>query len=327
MYRKLIIAGLFLLAALESESQNLESDSLLEQTLREDSIFLAQLEADLASDSLSIFQLIDSLLKMDSRSSMLSMRFGYTSHITNAGRDLGVNQFGFNGGLTYYHKSGIFGDLSGFWNSEYTPRYSPTITTLGYLGNLGKKYSFITSFDHYFFSQENEEIISAYSNAINISQFLNLKHITPGIDYSFLFGGESAHRFRGYLSGNLIVRKAPVFDRISFTPTFSMLFGNQTLYYQNVDYRALVQVVYRVRRRLIDRNDLGDWKDFVFESGEDNVYGLMNYGISLPLYLYLGNWNIALNYNLNIPVELPGEDLDLSNNGFFSVTVLRSISL
>jgi len=127
--------------AQESEE---EMDSLMNFYLRSDSILLDELER-MAANSVSILDLIDSLLAFDPNYSQLSVRFGYTSRILNAGRDLGINQYGFSGALAYYHKSGVFGEVSGYWNSDVSPKFNPVITSLGYLGSIKSKFSYIVS--------------------------------------------------------------------------------------------------------------------------------------------------------------------------------------
>ena len=131
-------------------SQDDVYDSLLNHYLDADSILLDELELQLASDSIDIMDLLDNLLSKEFRYSQLSIRTGYTSDITYAGRNLGFSQFGFTGGLAYYHKTGLFGDVSGYWNSSLDPAYNPTVTTVGYMGQISSKWTYTTSFDHFF---------------------------------------------------------------------------------------------------------------------------------------------------------------------------------
>ena len=127
-------------------------DSLLHAYLTYDSLLLAEIE----SDSLSIFSLLDSLLTADFYVSSLSLRFGYNSSILNAGRDYGFQQYGFSSGLSYFHKTGIFADVLGYWNSEIEPRHYLNTVSLGYLGSLSRKWSFMTSYEHFFYNQTEE---------------------------------------------------------------------------------------------------------------------------------------------------------------------------
>ena len=47
-----------------------------------------------------------------------------------------------------------------------------------------------------------------------------------GLDYSFLFGKETAHRFIGNLTGTINLGKWSVFKSITLFPTASIMAGN-----------------------------------------------------------------------------------------------------
>ena len=98
-----------------------------------DSVVLSQVEDILSfEDSLSIFTLIDSLLQnAEVESSQFGIRLAYNSNVLSAGRTLGIENFGLSSGLSYYHKSGFYGDLSGFWSKDFDPKYYLTIASVG----------------------------------------------------------------------------------------------------------------------------------------------------------------------------------------------------
>src|SRR5688500_15690403 len=100
-----------------------------------DSLVLSQVDTDLSlQDSLSIFHLIDSLLQQgDFEASQLAVRLSYNSNVMSTGRTLGIDNFGLSPGVSYYHKSGLYADLSGFWSKNFDPAYYLTVTSLGYM--------------------------------------------------------------------------------------------------------------------------------------------------------------------------------------------------
>ena len=55
--------------------------------------------------------------------SQLAVRLSYNSNVLSAGRTLGIENFGLAPGLSYYHKSGLYADVSGYWSKDFDPSY------------------------------------------------------------------------------------------------------------------------------------------------------------------------------------------------------------
>ena len=281
-----------------------------------DSLLLAEF------DTLSLISLLDSLLALeDFRSSELIIRMGYVSQILNAGRDLGIEQYGLTPGISYYHKSGAFGDIAGYWNSETTPGYNLTTLTAGYLTTITPSWSLILSYDHSFYHNEDSlGLNNLFNNTLNLSSNLYWKFLETGLDYSFIFGDDSAHRLRWHLSALMTFKNVGFFDRIAVSPTLSMLFGNQKIISNRFPYWR--QLTDRQRFRVLRNGAI------LVLTEEDDVFGLMSYDLSLPIVLRSGSFGVSLNYHYNIPVALPGEfNTNLRNNQFFSISLSYSIGL
>lgn len=352
---KLVVLSICLVIILpfQAKSQASEYDSLLNYYLKSDSIMLDQLEYDLAFDSLDIITLIDSLLNSDFRFSQLSLRLGYTSNITYAGRNFGIEQHGFGIGASYYHKTGLFADASGFWNSDINPNYNPTILTLGYLGNFSRKWTYTLSYDHFFYNtpEETDELVYyPITNSLNASTYYELGKFTLAGDYSFLFGEASAHRFRANLIYTLTKTNWGFIDRFVFMPTASVLMGNSDIYQLTPVYpeknlstrREIRQIMFdEYGKNMIEylwRNnrekyfeleqDIYDQNrnDFTqYEISTDNVFGIMNYSFSAPMYFYFNKLTVSLSYHYNIPVALAGEELNLKPNSYVGATLIYNI--
>lgn len=186
-----------------------------------------QLKAiELEMDSLSIFNLIDSLFSMGvTPKSELNVRFGFSSSVTSAGRDYGLNQAGLSTGLAYYHKSGIYGDLSGYWNAGLDPKYNPTILSVGYLGISSSKWSYSFDYEKWFYNP-NDSSENPLTNSLGTSASYDLGKGFVSLDYSFLFGDETAHRIIGNLSGTIKLGKWWIFKDINLYPSANIMFGN-----------------------------------------------------------------------------------------------------
>ena len=321
-----LIISIFLLQPRLCSGQAEESDSLMNAYLRNDSLALADLE----SDSLSILDFIDSLLNTDYSMSALSVRAGYISNITNAGRDMGIEQFGFSGGISYYHKSGFFGDISGFWNSDLVPAFNPLVTTAGYMLSSIPKFSLTASYDHYFYFSGSDSLgyYFPFTNSLNISPYLDLKFLSVGVNYSFLFGDQTAHRIRPDIYGIISINHVGFIDKIQFLPGVSMYWGNQDVITQNTQYLNLKDFIRKVgfNRFRILYSQYGDTLlQYIYQEEVNNVFGLLNYNFSLPVNFYIGNFTLSCSYFYNIPVALPGEQIDLSPNSYFSTSIIYSI--
>ena len=342
-----LLISVFLLITSTTFAQEKEEniDSLIQVYLKADSVFLDQLEIELEGDSLTLFDLFDSLVNMKFSFSQLSFRLGYNSNITNAGRNFGITQHGFNAGISYYHKTGLFADISGYWSSDITPHYSPTVTSLGYMGNITKSWSYSLSYDHYFYQKvEDEKPLYSYplTNALNTSTYFDVKFITLAVDYAFLFGETSTNRLRGSIMFNLQKSNFWFTDRISFIPTLAVLAGDQKIYHLYPNYEASYRKSLEQIRDVIGVQRFRQlWRDnrkflfkmassilddnMIIEEEVEDVFGIMNYSLSAPVYIYIDNFTILLYYNFNIPIALPGEDLQLDPNSYFGASLIYSI--
>ncbi len=276
-----------------------------------DSLSMEKLDSIFSySDSLSIFSLIDSLLKSRSElGSSLVIRAGVNSNIISAGRSIGVNQIGVTAGFSYYHKSGLFADLSSYWSEDYDPQLYLTIAAVGYLKTISKHYSILASYDRLIYNNTDINVESPLTNMVGLSNFVDFKPVILRLDYSFYFGGETAHRLTPGIVLSLRNYNFIGLDRISFTPSYQVLFGSATVTSIQLAQRA------SVRKRLP-----------AFQQFNQNQFGLMNHAVTFPLRITKKNWSLTVAYTYNWPVALPGETASLPENSFTSFTISKSIN-
>lgn len=309
-------------------------DSLVADYLTLDSLLLEELE----NDSSSLFRILEDIINGDYLKSQLSLRVGYNSEITNAGRNFGVSQFGLNSGISFYHKSGAFADISGYYNSDQNPNYNTTIASIGYMGLIGSKWNYYLTYDHFFYREpEDVDYIVNYplTNSLSTSTNFNFSKINIGLDYSFLFGESNAHRVRlnmgYYLSTS---KKIGFIDRIGFSPNFSALAGNANVTsivfsreIAEANSKELIDQIGRVRFVYLYRNDRALLRELLSDVQTVNSFGIMNYSLLCPVSFQINKSTLLLNYTLNFPVALPGEqDFDTSPNSYFSATYLFTFS-
>ena len=343
--------GVFLLLIMPRQSSAQEKSAL--DSLY-DELDQAFLDADLPP---SLLQMADSLiLLLDQDFHSIGILAGYMSNVITAGRDLGIDQHGFNTGLSYFHPSGMFADVSGFWNSEYDPTYYLTTVGIGYFQTIGKHWNISAGHDFMFYDSDIEFL---FDKAARLSAFYQKEHWEAGLDYRYLYGREQAHRLVGLLSGRITFNDVAGMDRIALIPGITVQSGNATVqYYQQSetplrdmytiinngdypelterDYLRLSYLIYkgyqfRAVQFLRDRGfSLGQIQQIITEYEENqleysDVFGLMNIGLSAAVSISKKNWNLYLNYTYNFPIALPGEDFEYPRNDYISISLMYTL--
>ncbi|MEP2023577.1 MAG: hypothetical protein ABJH98_07210 [Reichenbachiella sp.] len=324
---------------------------------------LAELDAELdaifknESDSASLFALIDELLKPAPKQSQVQFRFGYSSRVTSAGRDFGINQQGLTPGISFYHHSGLYADATGFWNSEFDPKYNLTVFTLGYIGQIKKKTTYSFSYDHSFYTEKDDT--QTLTNSLSGSITQDFKYAYTGIDYSFSFGSETAHSLIWNLTGNFGFKGFKPIKKITVLPSIAVLFGNQNITtqytrtshltrFQHSNDRDMVFFANRLREagytnttagfliRLRDAVNSGEdlnaiqsqaYELLFLSDSSDNTFSLMNYYLTLPILFETKKFNFYLSYNYNIPRNLDGAEYEFESNGYFGFAISYNLML
>lgn len=307
----------------------------------------AQLEADL--DSFSIFLAIDSLLTNDlNPPSEFNFRLSYNSNIASAGRNYGVDQHGFSPGVSYYHTSGLFADVAGFWNSDSDPNYSLTTLSVGYLKTVSDKWSIGADYERWFVNQTT----ATFENNLGINTNYQIGPIDLGLDYSYLFGEETGSRVIGNISSTIrLGRNFLGFKNISISPTASFILGHDvvttftTSDNRNAIYllqlvvlepeerdavlRGLVtngtittQQAFRLRNRINNLTPVQEQRllEAAFVASDNKEFGVLNYSFTLPLTLSNKRSFLMLSYTYSVPIALPGETASFDPIGFFALS-------
>ncbi len=308
MAHKVIFSVALFLGALSVKSQSLDTLNQIKQEL-------PPLTFD---DSLSIFNLIDSLVQfpelLEGGSSLVA-RLGYNSNITSANLALGIDQFGLSPGISYYHKSGLYLDATAYWSQEYSPSLYLTIASAGYLKSI-KKWTVNLEYSRYIYSYSDSTYNAPYTNTLGLSNFFDARPFLFRLDYSLYFGEKTAHRIAPTVMLNLEKRNWLGMKRVLLYPTFSVLLGDES--WQNSQYipysTKLLDIIYRVRHNL---------PLYYLQTENKNEFGVLNYSVSLPLSISLKNWTFLLSYTYNFPKTLSGEQLNLTNSGYLSFSLIR----
>ena len=295
---------------------------------------LAELESALDElDSASILSLLDSLIKLDEArdyNSLLTLRVGYMSQVVSAGRNLGLNQFGLSYGLAYFHRSGLFADITGYSNSAIDPQYYLNIVSAGYLGSIGENWTYLLNYDQYFYNRSQETNSNTfYTNGLSLGIYAENDRFESGLDYSIVLGDTTAaHRIIWSTNAILTFEKVLFFDKVTLLPSFRMFFGNGTSFlrpFRESDVETLQRRLIQSNRRL---RDLANDPEALRRAIEDiNTFGLLNYSLSLPISFKKNAFDLLFMYQYNIPRELPGQSEDLINNSFIQASLSYTLKL
>ena len=267
-------------------------------------------------DTLSLFSLIDSVMNMEAPAikSQLITRLGYNSNVVSASRTLGFNQFGMAPGVSYYHKSGMYADVTGYWSNEYSPNYYLTVASAGYMNSPTKWWSFMAEYNRYLYSDVSEDIYIAYKNNVGVSNFFDVKPFTFRLDYQYYFGDKQAHRINPSVMLNIEKRNLGKINRITFFPTVSLLTGSEQITETKAYAQTFLESLIRLRRGLP-----------LFYEETQTKFGILNYSFVAPLSINIKDWFFIISYTYNIPKSLPGETITLVNSGYISASISRRI--
>ena len=286
-----------------------------------DSLLLSGTETDFTfADSLSIFNLIDSLLQQgDLDVSQLAVRASYNSNVLSTGRTLGIENFGLSPGISYYLKSGLYADVSGFWSKDFDPAYYLTIASVGYMRDFSKHFSIMAGYDRYFYAVGEDSYVP-YKNTLSVTPVLEFKPLQLSATYSFYFGDAHVHRIMPGLGFLFEKKKFLGIDRISITPSIYALYGNETL----MEVEFIFPKNWREYRDFKQQYGMGGLKPV---ETERNVFGLMNVAMSLPITVTHKRWGFSFSYTYSIPKALDGEPLSISESSYLSGSLTYFISL
>lgn len=298
------------------------------QTLEELEAELAALEMQL--DSFGIMdlldeKLLDSLLQLDEPQTEINIGFGYTSQVVTAGQTLGIDQYGLNPSLSFYHKSGAFANYTGYFSSDSDPQYFLHNLSLGYMGNIGTKWNYSASYMRQIYVDTENPL----ENSLNFSGTYNIKRFSASLSYSRYFGDQSSNMLMPSISMFLIKPDFLFFKSVSIFPIISLSYANPNLLYSGFSETYIKSIWYqealvnlteierlaifgrRVPQEIADEYYDGDriilartileGVDFV----ENTTFGLTSTAFSLPIILeFSDQFNVTLSYTYIIPENL-----------------------
>lgn len=254
---------------------------------------------------------LDQMLASFTDYSFLYLSVNYNSDTYFSGRDIDIDQYNIVPQLTYMHSKGFYAGISGIYYEEFSPHWDVTTLTAGYGNSLGKKklWRYFGSYSHYFYANDYENL---YNSTINAGLSIRNKNRNIGTQLSgaYYFGDEVTYQIvsRTFAVVNVLKSKK---HHIKLRPQLSIVAGTQI-----VDLSGgSIQKAFYVKQEESD--------DLILQN---NVFGLINTQVNLPLQYHSGRFDLEFGYNLNFPSELEGES-GLENTGFFNAGIGYLIDL
>lgn len=284
---------------------------------------------------MSIFRLLDSLITTidDEETAQVVIRMGYNSNDTGQGSAFQLSQYGLSLGAAYYHPSGFFGDVSGYFSNTSEPTYYLTMVSGGYTYSKAKKVSINLEYRRSFYHFDTEayspfprlptSFITNFSSGVFSNNFTSTfyfehKAINLRVDYSFLFDWNiaPAHRVAPTASVNWEKRGCAKTEKIAVFPSISWLYGSGIVPSYEPLFDNRLQALFRIRNGLP-----------LFEQVDQVKWGTMNLAISVPVIITWKKWSIMASYTYNWPKTLPGESYILPDGGYVMGSLMRYINL
>ena len=269
--------------------------------------------------------LIDSLI-INKSTSEFNIGLGYQNRTLFAGRDLDIKQWNSVFNASYYHWSGLYADFSGFLYSQSNPKLQMTALSIGYMGDLTDKLSVMADIGRMIETSPDPDFPSQLPYWTSISLNYTIGKFYPMVDYTLMFGTETANRLRLGISFYQSYKKVGFMDRVSITPRITSVYGNQDITYSqywsggnlyNTDGTAVATTKRNPFSQLVTK--LGKRQQAL--TGTQSYFGMMALDLACGLSVTEGDFRVSLTPHLVKPVRLyAGEDIDTKWQFYYGIS-------
>lgn len=269
--------------------------------------------------------LIDSLIN-GKPTSEFNIGLGYQNKTLFAGRDLGIKQWNSIFNASYYHWSGLYADFSGFLYSQSSPKLQMTALSIGYMGDLTDNLSIMADVGRMIETKPDPNFTSQLPYWTSISLNYSIGRLSPMVDYTLMFGSETANRLRVGIAYYQSYKDVGFMDRVSLTPRITSIYGNQDITYAqywsggnlyNADGSTVATTKKNPFNQLITK--LGKRQKAL--SGTQSYFGLMALDFACGVSVTEGNFRVSFTPHLVKPVRLhAGEDIDIKWQFYYGLS-------
>ena len=143
------------------------------------------------------------------------------------GREYGDHALSLIPSLTYSHRSGLYGTVSGYYfQQSQPPHYAFTDLELGYAHDLTDAWTYSLSYDRVFFTPPLSATDKLIPNGLEAYTAYQLGPLQAAADCNFFFGKSSAQTITLALSSAFKKEDWLGFAEVSLTPEAQVLWGS-----------------------------------------------------------------------------------------------------
>ncbi len=218
----------------------------------------------------------------------------YNNKTFFAGREIGTDLANVSGHVYYFSKYGLFAGASGIWYDQLSPGYTTTMLTLGYGLYLDKSKHFRASgsYSRLIYNSDTTAIYP-YENNANLTLSYRKDWYGARISNNLLFGSQTFYTLSPSVFAGFYFLDFGKNNRFYFGPEISGYFAKETIN---------------------------------LATTPEEVFGLLNVQLFLPLSVNLGNFELQFGYSLNFPFTKDSA-ADYKVSSGFSVSAFYLIPL
>jgi hypothetical protein len=195
----------------------------------------------------------------------------YSNKTYYAGREVGSDLMNIGGFAFYFHSSGLFAGASGLCFDELNPEYCSTTLTFGYGHSLDKNnlFNFKSSYSRFIFNDADSSSIYPYENNLNLGLSFSKGWFGMRVQGNFLFGNDYTYNLIPAISSSFNFWEFGRNNKFNFGPEISCYLGTETITKKS--------------------------------KKTEDVFGLLNTQLNIPLSINLGNFELQVSYSLDVP--------------------------
>jgi hypothetical protein len=143
------------------------------------------------------------------------------------GREYGDHALSLMPSLTYSHRSGLYGTVSGYYfQQSQPPHYAFTDLELGYANDFTDHWTYSLSYDRVFFTPPLSATDRLIPNGLEAYTAYQLGPLQLAADYNLFFGKSSGQSITLGLSSTFAKKQWLGFGEVSLTPEAQVLWGS-----------------------------------------------------------------------------------------------------